>query len=94
MADDEVQSFARHQEIIRNGKARVALSDAAPIIGFLSGKVHGSSLHIWQISVHFDHQKRGMGGGLMLTARSWAIANKLASLALTTFRDVPWNPAF
>jgi GNAT superfamily N-acetyltransferase len=94
IADDGVQSVARHQEIIRQGTAWVALSDTGTIIGFLSAEVHGSSLHIWQMSVHSNHQKRGLGRGLILTAQSWAKANKLSFLTLTTFRDVPWNAAF
>jgi GNAT superfamily N-acetyltransferase len=94
IADDGVQSVARHLEIIRLGTAWVALSDAGAIIGFLSAEVHGSSLHIWQMSVHSDYQKRGVGRGLLLAAQRWAEANALSSLTLTTFRDVPWNAAF
>jgi GNAT superfamily N-acetyltransferase len=94
IADDGVQSVARHQEIIGQGTAWVALSGTGIIIGFLSAEVHGTSLHIWQMSVHSDHQKHGVGRALMLAAQSWAEANKLSSLTLTTFRDVPWNAAF
>jgi GNAT superfamily N-acetyltransferase len=94
IADDGVQSVARHLEIIRDGIAWVALSGTGSIIGFLSAEVHDSSLHIWQMSVHSDHQRRGVGRGLLLAAQRWAEANTLSSLTLTTFRDVPWNAAF
>jgi GNAT superfamily N-acetyltransferase len=94
IADDEVQSVTRHHEIIGQGTAWVALSGTGAVIGFLSAEVHGASLHIWQMSVHSDHQKQGVGRGLMLAAQSWAEASKLVSLTLTTFRDVPWNAAF
>jgi GNAT superfamily N-acetyltransferase len=94
IADDGVQSVARHLEFIREGTAWVALSDTGAIIGFLNAEVHDSALHIWQMSVHSDYQKRGAGRGLLLAAKRWAEANTLSSLTLTTFRDVPWNAAF
>ncbi|WP_395630214.1 GNAT family N-acetyltransferase [Aquidulcibacter sp.] len=94
IADDDVQSATRHREIIQQGTAWVALSEAELIIGFLSAEVHDSCLHIWQMAVHSAYQKRGVGRALMRTAQSWAEANKLSSLTLTTFRNVPWNADF
>lgn len=94
IAEDDVQTVARHQEIIKQGTAWVALFDTGSIIGFLSAEVHGSSLHIWQMSVQSGHQKRGVGRALIHAAKSWAEAHKLSSLTLTTFRNVPWNAPF
>lgn len=40
------------------------------------------------------HQGKGIGRGLLDTARAYAQAQGLAALSLTTFRNVPWNAPF
>lgn len=93
IADDDVQSADRHRELISRGASWVATVDG-DVIGFLSAERHGETLHIWQMSVHFDHQGQGLGRELIKSARQWAKVQGLSSLTLTTFRDVPWNAPF
>ena len=94
IADDAVQSVERHRDLIRQGSSWVAHSATHGIAGFLSAERRGRSLHVWQMAVHADWQKQGIGRKLIGAAVRWSFAEDIASLTLTTFRDVPWNEPF
>ena len=94
IADDSVTSSERHLELIRQGTAWVSQDDNLVVTGFLIAEVHHDALHIWQMSVQADQQKRGIGRELIRVANRWAKENRLSALTLTTFRDVPWNAHF
>ena len=94
IADDTVTSCERHTALIRLGAAWVAQDSTGTITGFLTAEVHRDALHIWQMSVASDQQKKGIGRDLIHAAENWARTNHLAALTLTTFRDVPWNERF
>jgi ribosomal protein S18 acetylase RimI-like enzyme len=91
IADDEpppVETFARYAT---TGRSWVALDDAGRPIGYvLVDEVDGNA-HIEQVSVHPEHQGRGVGRALIDRVRDWAAAADLRAITLTTFRDVPWN---
>lgn len=93
IADDDVQSVERHLELIRMGHAWVAKSMGRRV-GFLNAERFDKSLHIWQMSVHTDFQKRGIGRALIAVAKNAAVSAGLRELTLTTFRDVAWNEPF
>jgi GNAT superfamily N-acetyltransferase len=94
IASDEVQTTARHLELIEFGAAWVAIdSDGAPV-GFLNGEKLGDGFHILEVAVRRELQGRGLGRALIDAAAEWAKAQGLAALTLTTFRDVPWNQPF
>ena len=94
IADDEVQSVERHLSLIRQGSSWVAHSATQGIAGFLSAERHGRSLHVWQMAVHADWQKQGIGRKLIGAAVRWSLAQDITALTLTTFRNVPWNEPF
>jgi GNAT superfamily N-acetyltransferase len=50
--------------------------------------------HIWQLSVHPDHVRQGLGRSLVEAASSWARSTGFDAITLTTYRDVPWNGPF
>ena len=93
IADDDVQSLERHLELIELGQAWVARSDQG-IVGFLSAERFVNSLHIWQMAVHSDFQKKGIGRALIVQAKQAAASAGLTNLTLTTFRHVAWNEPF
>ena len=93
IADDDVQSLERHLELIELGQAWVARSDQG-IVGFLSAERFVNSLHIWQMAVHSDFQKKGIGRALIDEAKQAAASAGLTNLTLTTFRHVAWNEPF
>ena len=94
IADDEVQSVERHLDLIRQGSSWVAHSATQGIAGFLSAERREQSLHVWQMAVHADWQKQGIGRKLIDAAVRWSFAKDITALTLTTFRDVPWNEPF
>src|SRR5262249_15536009 len=51
-------------------------------------------LHIDEVDVAFDHQRRGFGRALLGAATDWARRAGLREITLTTFRDVAFNRNF
>jgi ribosomal protein S18 acetylase RimI-like enzyme len=94
LAEGEVQPLERHRDLMHLGTNWVACDDRGKPVGFLSAEVFGNDLHIWELSVHRDHQGVGLGRSLMEKAIAGARLRRLKSVTLTTFRDVPWNAPF
>jgi len=94
IADDKVTSQERHAALIRLGAAWVSHDASNEITAFLTAEVREDVLHIWQMSVRSDQQRKGIGRNLIQAAENWASANQLVAMSLTTFRDVPWNAPF
>lgn len=94
LADGADLPAERYRDLIAEGASWViADSDDRPV-AFLSASREADALHIWEIGVRRDLQRRGLGRRLCVhaieTARHWG----LAAITLTTFRDVPWNAPF
>jgi GNAT superfamily N-acetyltransferase len=94
IADDTVQSQEQHRALIADGIALVAEVQGAGIAAFLNGEVAPDALHIWQIAVHRDRQRNGIGRTLIEAAQQLAIDRGIKTLTLTTFRNVPWNEPY
>jgi GNAT superfamily N-acetyltransferase len=94
IADDTVQSQEQHRALIANGIALVAEVQGAGIAAFLNGEAAPDALHIWQIAVHRDRQRHGIGRKLIEAAQQVAIDRGIKALTLTTFRNVPWNEPY
>lgn len=94
IADDTVQSAEQHRALIADGLALVAEVDGFGLAGFLNGQPAGDALHLWQIAVHPDQQRRGIGRRLIEAAQHHAAARGIDALTLTTFRAVAWNEPF
>lgn len=94
VADDSVQAADLHRNLIARGVALVAEEQGQGLIGFLNAERTPDGLHIWQIAVHCDYQRRGIGRRLIKAAQQLAVARKAKSLTLTTFRTVPWNAPY
>lgn len=94
IADDTVTSQERHEMLIRQGTAWIAHDEEKIITGFLTAELRQDVLHIWQMSVRSDQQRKGIGHSLIRAAELWARSNQLTALTLTTFLDVPWNAPF
>ncbi len=94
IADGDVQSEQRHIDLIAHGAAWVALDADGFPVAFLNGELIGRSFHIWEMSVHRDHQRQGLGSKLVGHAYDYALAKGYLALTLTTFRQVDWNDVF
>ena len=93
LADGEVISAEQHLEYAERGLSWLALANDQPV-GFILAEAHPSSLFIVELSVYLDWQGKGIGRQLIACVAGHARTLGLASLTLTTFRDVPWNAPF
>lgn len=94
IADDTVMSVQAHQQSILRRTSWVAeLTDVTGgvVIGFISAEPFDDALHIWELSVHADRQRQGVGRGLVHAVLAYAREQQLKAVTLTTFQDVPWN---
>ena len=82
LAEGDVISAEQHLDYAERGLSWLAL------------ELHASSLFIVELSVHLDWQGKGIGRRLIACVADQARKRGLASLTLTTFRDVPWNAPF
>jgi GNAT superfamily N-acetyltransferase len=94
IADDTVTSPDRNEVLIKLGASWVAQDSGGALSGFLTAELHQDALHIWQMSVRSEEQRKGIGRDLIETAVHWGRSKQLAALTLSTFRDVPWNGPF
>jgi GNAT superfamily N-acetyltransferase len=65
-----------------------------PPVGFVCVELVDGVPHIWQLAVHPDHGRQGLGRALVEAACQWASAEGFDAMTLTTYRDVPWNRPF
>jgi GNAT superfamily N-acetyltransferase len=84
---DELRAFADE------GRAWV-VEAGGTIVGFVLAEEVDGWGHIEELAVVRSHGGRGIGTALIDAVAQWAIAEGLAALTLTTFRDVPWNRPF
>jgi GNAT superfamily N-acetyltransferase len=78
----------------RAGTLWVAENDARRIVGFLAARRINRVLHIDEMDVAFDHQRRGYGRALLEAAIGWARRAALQEITLTTFRELAFNRRF
>lgn len=81
------------RRLIRKGHCLVAHVGEA-MAGYLVAEPLGRELHIWQMDVTPQFQRRGIGAGLVRAAQIDARNTGFRALTLTTFRDVAWNGEF
>lgn len=93
LADGDLISVEDHLSYAARGLSWLALADGCPV-GFILAEAHPSSLFIVELSADLDWQGQGIGRRLINRVAERARAMGLASLTLTTFRDVPWNAPF
>lgn len=75
-------------------RAWVAVDDVGSIIGFAVAWVVDGEGHLDELVVTPAHGRRGVGRALVDEVVAWTAAQQLASITLTTFRDVPWNSPY
>jgi GNAT superfamily N-acetyltransferase len=85
---------ARYREIVARAFSWCAIDRTGRCVGFVCGEREDDILHIWEMAVPRDRQRRGIGRALLETLIETARSHGLSAITLTTFRDVPWNAAF
>ncbi len=76
------------------GQAVLVLVVADPPVGFVCVELVDGNPHIWQLAVHPDHGRQGLGRALVEATCEWARSERFDAITLTTYRDVPWNGPF
>ena len=92
LTEGDNRSVAAYRALIEGGYCWVAVDDTGRRCGFLAAEPLGDALHINEIAVARDRQRRGIGTTLMRTAiRAGA---PFRAITLTTFADVAWNAPY
>ncbi|PHM38346.1 GNAT family N-acetyltransferase [Xenorhabdus innexi] len=94
IADGHVQTEKQHLAYIVQNNSWVALDNNGVPVGFILAKSLDGGLHIVELSVHGNWQRKGIGKALMETVIQVAENRRLKSVTLTTFRHVIWNAPF
>lgn len=94
IADSENVTAPRYDELIRGGASFVAEAENGRLIGFVCAEILEGDLHIHELAVVLDFQRRGIGRLLVEESAAWASERGLSALTLTTFRSLAWNERF
>ncbi len=90
---DSVVEVEDYPPLIAANKVRVAEIDGT-VVGVMITEVIGGDLHLLELSVHEDFQRRGLGRALVQSALALAKQKGCSSATLTTFADVSFNAPF
>jgi GNAT superfamily N-acetyltransferase len=82
-----------HRPLAVQGLVWVA-EDAGRLIGFATCEAFEHELHLWELAVRQEAQRKGAGRALIAAVVDEARARGLPEVTLTTFRDIPWNAPF
>lgn len=82
-----------YRRLIAKGHCLVALQEDRSI-GFIATEPFRRELHMWQLAVHEDAQRLGVGSGLVRACMIDARNSGFTAVTLTTSRDLPWNAPF
>ena len=74
--------------------AAAVLVAGDPPVGFARIDLVAGEAYLGQLSVHPTAMRCGTGTALLAAAADWARDHGHPTLALATFRDVPWNAPF
>ena len=94
LADAGNLSPERYREIIADGWSWIAEDERGRPVAFAAASREGLELHLWELDVHIEYQRRGTGRRLLQRLIAEATAAGIPAMTLTTFRDVPWNAPF
>jgi ribosomal protein S18 acetylase RimI-like enzyme len=93
-ADNPPYATEGLERAIAELRAWVAVDDVGSVIGFAIGWTVDGDGHLDELAVTPEHGRRGIGRALVDRVIAWSDAQRLPSVTLTTFRDVPWNAPF
>lgn len=81
------------ESVARTGAVFVA-AQGDDVAGFILAAPLGQPMHIYELSVHPAHGRRGLGRKLVEAICAEARDNGFSAVTLSTFRDIPWNGPF
>src|SRR5882724_228631 len=93
VADDTVTEAGAYPPLVAAQSVWVAEDDGI-LAGFISSERHEAELHVLELAVHLNHQRKGIGRDLVDAAIRAARDRGCTAVTLTTFRGVVWNAPF
>ena len=90
---DDVAELRFVESVARAAGVFVATKDDKPV-GFILSAPLDVHFHIYELSVHPDHGRQGLGRRLVEWVCEAAAARGFKAVTLSTFIDVPWNGPF
>ncbi|MCB2113194.1 MAG: GNAT family N-acetyltransferase [Parvularculaceae bacterium] len=93
-ADAPNRSEAEHRRAIDESITFVAETDLGELVGFAMCELLDGVIHLAEIDVAPEFQRRGVARRLIETAGEWALARNIGEMTLTTYRDAPWNAPY
>lgn len=94
VADGDNHPVERYRSLIESGWCWIAQGSDGRPVGFLCAERFEQEIHICELAVDLDHQRRGIGRRLLDIPIGAAARDGLDAVTLTTFRDLPWNAPF
>jgi GNAT superfamily N-acetyltransferase len=76
------------------GQVWVGCRDDGLAVGMVIASLRDEAAYVEELDVLPEHGRRGLGARLLATVCGWAGAQGLKAVALSTFRDGPWNGPF
>ncbi len=93
-ADGPNRAPEEHQRVIAAGITFIAEAPSGETAGFAMLEPMDGEVHLLEIDVIPEHQKKGLARGLIASGEAWALTKGFDAMTLTTYRDVPWNAPF
>lgn len=93
-ADGPNRDPEEHRRVIAAGITYVSETPSGEIAGFAMFEPMDGEVHLLEIDVVPDCQKKGLARSLIAAGEAWALAKGFDGMTLTTYRDVPWNAPF
>ena len=94
IADHPPADIAYVRAFLRGGAVLVAVDEKDEPVGFALVGFIDRAGHLFELSVHRAHARRGLGARLVAAAGGFAFAQGARRMTLSTFRDVQWNAPF
>jgi GNAT superfamily N-acetyltransferase len=70
------------------------VEDDGVLAGFVTTEIEDDFLHVWELAVHQDHQRKGAGRALLAAVGEAAREAGCGYLALTTFTNLVFNAPY
>lgn len=93
-ADGPNRDPEEHKRVIAAGITFIAETPSGEIAGFAMFELMDGEVHLLEIDVVPEHQKKSLARRLIALGEKWALAKGFDGMTLTTYRDVPWNAPF
>ncbi len=94
LVDDDPLPLRFVQQQFQAGQVWVAVDPHAVVVGYAIAREVDDTLYLQQIDVEPEHGRRGIGAALVNAVCAGAKQQGYAIVALSTFRDIPWNAPF